>query len=111
MSNDLIEWLSEKLKERGWSMRELSRRADISYTSVANVLSGERDPTWGFCASIAGPFDEPPINLFRMAGLLGDIPEDDITLQELIAVIEGMDIEQRMEVIRYARYLLKEGRK
>lgn len=110
MSSKFISWLSEKIVEKGWSMRELSRRAKISSTSVANVMSGERLPTWDFCAAISVPLGEPVWNVFRLAGLLpGGIDESELTYQKLLDIMQKMPSEQRAEVLKYAYYLLQRG--
>lgn len=49
----MIAWLIQSLETRGWSQRELARRASISQSSVSDVLSQKRLPTWDFCAAIA----------------------------------------------------------
>lgn len=66
----LVDWMLEELRDRKMSHRELARRAGISHSSISNILSGYREPTWDFCAAISKPLDKQPIEVFRIAGLL-----------------------------------------
>jgi len=91
-------------------MRELGRRAKISSTSVANVMSGERSPTWDFCAAISVPLGEPIWSVARTAGLLPSASgADEITYQELLEIMEKLPVEKRREILRYAKYLWQFG--
>jgi transcriptional regulator with XRE-family HTH domain len=70
MANDnkLIIWINAELERRGWSMRQLARRAGLSQTQVSNVLNGKRGITYNFCVAISGPLGETPEKLLQMAG-------------------------------------------
>jgi transcriptional regulator with XRE-family HTH domain len=74
METELTPWLIRELDTRGWSQRELGRRAGISQTTVSQVLSYQRQPTWDFCASIARAFRVPEDEVFRLAGLKPPLP-------------------------------------
>ncbi len=63
------EWVRKQLVETGWSMRELARQANVSHSLVAKVMSGQQ-PSWEFCAAIAGPFGVSPIEILLRAGKL-----------------------------------------
>lgn len=70
VENKLATWLNSELRQRGMSHRELARRADVSGAMVSGVIAGDRNPGWDFCAAIAKPLGKPPLELFRLAGLL-----------------------------------------
>ena len=72
--SELTTWLSTELERRGWSIRELARRANISHTWIANVLSGQRPASWDFCAAIAQALLKQPEEVFRLASLLPNRP-------------------------------------
>jgi transcriptional regulator with XRE-family HTH domain len=74
MENKLIPWLTKELNDRGWSMRRLAQKAGLSHTQLSNVISGQRNITFDFCAAIAGPLGKQPEELFRLAGLLPPKP-------------------------------------
>jgi transcriptional regulator with XRE-family HTH domain len=73
MSN-LSDWLVSELNDRGWSQRELGRRADVSQTQISNVINKSANPGADFCVSIARALGNPPENLLRMAGILPPLP-------------------------------------
>lgn len=116
MSDKLIFWLVKELERRGWSQRELARRADLSPTSVSAVIAGQRDPTWDFCAAIAKPLEKSPLELFRLAGLLPPnlaqvneeqtdyLIDDNLTLEELIEIAKRLPRAERLALLRYARF-------
>lgn len=102
MGNNFVEWLAKQLEERGWSIRETARRAEISHTTIADVLAGNRMPTWDFCAAIAKVFEEPPVSIFIKAGLLSVTPESERTVERLSDIIREMPIEKQQELLWYA---------
>lgn len=66
----MFDWLTKEMEERGWSQRELARRAKINYTTVSKVMAGQARVTYNFCAAISKPLGKEPIEVFRIAGLL-----------------------------------------
>jgi transcriptional regulator with XRE-family HTH domain len=74
-SKGFTKWLGEEVKKRGWTFRELRRRADLSSGAISKVMTGTTDPTWEFCAKIAEAMDISSVDIFRQAGLLPPIPE------------------------------------
>lgn len=89
-------------------MRQLADGAGISVTSVSDVIQGNREATWGFCAAIAKPLQVSPVRLFRMAGLLDPQGDDDITFEELQNVMGNMTRAERENVLKFAWFLIKE---
>lgn len=67
--SQLTEWIEQELLQLEWSQRELAKRAGLSPTTVNDVMTGNRPPTWDFCAAIAKPLGKNPIELFVLAGL------------------------------------------
>ena len=90
-------------------MRELARRSRLTHTTVSEVLAGNREPTWEFCAAVAEPLNQNPITLFRMAGLMKEAPNDDITFHEIYEIIRRLTPKQREHVLKYAIFVMKEG--
>ena len=74
-SKEFTTWLSEEVKQRGWTFRELGRRAGLSSGAISKVMTGTTDPTWEFCAKIAEAMEMSSVDAFRQAGLLPPIPE------------------------------------
>ena len=42
VKNEFVEWLDERLNERGWIRAELAKRANISEASLSLLYSGAR---------------------------------------------------------------------
>lgn len=115
MTEDIVTWLGGELKTRGWSHRELARRAGLSQTAVSTVLSGQRQPGWDFCVAIAEALGESPEQLFRRAGLLPSLPapEQDATLRDLVEYARQLSSGERLMVLEYTqwRYQQEQARK
>lgn len=90
-------------------MRELGRRANVSITTISKVMEGSRLPSFEFCSAIAGPLGVSEIEVFRIAGLIKRPPQKDMTYQELVEILEDLTEEERLEVVKYAKYLLRGG--
>jgi len=109
--NQFIEWLQQELDSRGWSYNELARRAGMTGANVSYVMSGKQRATFDFCAAIAKPLGETPEKLFRMAGLLADVPAmEEKSVRELYEVIRALSRENREQITRIAALLLREQR-
>lgn len=102
------EYVSGEIKKRGWSMREVSRRAGLSHTTVTEVLNDNREPSWEFCAAIAKPLEVSPVRLFRMAGLLPDGDNEEMTLDELIQIMNRLTRQERENVLKFAWFLIRD---
>lgn len=108
MKGDFGEWLSTRLKMRGWSIRELGRRSNLAHSTISRVIDGSSAPTWEFCSAIAGALHIPTIDVFHRAGLLPWPDEGQAALQDLIMVADRLPEEKQREVARYARFLMEE---
>jgi len=102
--NELSSLISSELEERGWSMRELGRRAGVSHAQISNVVSGNAKPGADFCLAMARAFRLPPEKALRLGGFLPPLPgsEDDAALKELLEVTKQLSPEERQEVLEYA---------
>ena len=74
MENKFGDWINEQVAIRGWSFRELGRRAGKSHATISNVVAGKTKPTFDLCDGIAQAFGEKPVDVFRLAGLLPPAP-------------------------------------
>jgi transcriptional regulator with XRE-family HTH domain len=63
----LVDFLNDALSARRWSMRELARQADISHSTISQVISGGAPASANFCVSVAKALGESPERLLRMA--------------------------------------------
>lgn len=106
MSDKLITWLTGELRTRGWSHRELARRASLSQTAISTVLSGERLPGWDFCAAIARPLEVTPEDVLRLAGLLPNLlgPSDDLLIRQLSERFNQLSFDRRQRVLEFVKF-------
>ena len=110
VEHDLIPWLNQKLNEFGWSQRELARRASVSNTTVSEVLSGNRMPSWNFCADIARPLGVDPDDIFVLAGLKRPPPAEVAEEREVLGILRRLPKSVRDVVLSMLRGLARESR-
>jgi transcriptional regulator with XRE-family HTH domain len=70
MDTDLSGWLQERIDARGWSLRETARRAGLSPTPIASILSGDANPSLDVYKGLARAFALPLEQVLRAAGEL-----------------------------------------
>jgi transcriptional regulator with XRE-family HTH domain len=92
------EWLDEELKKRSWNKAELARRAHISQSALSMIKSGEREPGLEILTSIAHALKESPENVYRIAGLLPPIDQDDSDLEDFRELLKNLTPEERAEL-------------
>ena len=107
MNDEFIHWLDSEMKRRGWSQRELGRRAGISQTTVSLVIAGVRVATPEFCLVVARAFEMPGDDVLRRAGHLPapldpeDLaPEVRFRLQEVARKLTLLEPEERERLTR-----------
>jgi SOS-response transcriptional repressor LexA len=61
-------WLAKQLSSRGWTGRELSRRADLSPSTISRWLAGNRLPYPTHLHKLAGALGIPYENVLSKAG-------------------------------------------
>lgn len=86
-SLDLTEWLDGERQARGWSLRELGRRAGVSHAQVSHVLSGSAIPGWDFCVGMARALGLPPEDVMRRAGLLPSLPVETAEGRQVLEIV------------------------
>jgi len=112
MNDKLSVWLAKELEQRGWSHRELSRRAGVSQTAVSQTISEERNVGWDFCAKIAGPLGVTPEEVLQRAGLLTAPGQDDDKLvKQLSDRLKQLNPERRQRVLDFALFEYQEQAK
>jgi transcriptional regulator with XRE-family HTH domain len=101
MDDKLTLWLSNEINERGWSIREVSRRAGISHTTVAQILSGHRAASAAACIALARALRVPSEDVLRRAGLLPDTPVDDFQVSRLYDYYKRLSPRAREDAVQY----------
>lgn len=103
--SEIGEWLANELKTRAWSSSELARRADISQSSVSNVLTGKQIPGLEFCKGVAKALDLPADRLLRLAGHLDYMPEEVVEEQEAVRLFRTLNAQMRGVALSVLRAL------
>lgn len=97
-----MKWLSKELRDRGWSYRELGRRAGLSNSAVTVVMNQKSGAGPNFCASIARALGMPPEEVFRKAGLLPRLDantEADPIIQQILDRLKHLTPKERGEAL------------
>jgi transcriptional regulator with XRE-family HTH domain len=97
-----VDWLDRELAERGWNDHQLAGRAGISHSVISKARRGTA-PRWDACAAIAGALNIPADLVFRQAGLLPPLPDEETALVELRLLLPQLSPRDRLELVQIAR--------
>lgn len=100
---DFVDWLIGELNKRDWSNADLARHAEISRTTITNIVKKHRQPGPEVCLAIAKAFKLPPDFVFRKADLLPVEKDQNPTLEEanyLLKQLDNIDQEMIVKIIR-----------
>lgn len=106
MSNELAQWLAREIESRGWSIRETARRAGVSHTPIANILSEQGQPGLSVLTGLADAFDIPRDYVFRLAGALPSLPEEVEDEREATNLFRQLAPQLRKSILTTMRNLL-----
>lgn len=111
MSTKLIDFINQELDNRGWSARELARRAGLSHATINGILAETANPGSVSCKGIARAFRVPDGRIFRMAEMhssyvIGDTKEEEE--KELLDYFHYLPEEDRRTVTSLARVLYEQ---
>lgn len=81
-SHKLKDWLLHEMDKRGWSQSDLARSADLNRAVINKLLSGQSTPRPSTLAALARAFKVPVERLYRVCGLLPEIPESESLIEE-----------------------------
>jgi transcriptional regulator with XRE-family HTH domain len=110
MIDDLATWLKRELKLRGWSMREMARRAGVSHTAIINLVNGRTNPSAQFCLQIAEALQMPPEEIYRSAGLLPSSTPEEASLLEANYLFARLSEGEQETVLTIMRALAEKRR-
>lgn len=108
----MVNWVNEQLKIKGWSMRELARRANISPATVSKVLSNKQNPGNDFYLGVARAFGVTLESVERLE-LNGTVPISRLNEQkfrELMELAQSLTDEDLADVVDYATYRLRRSK-
>jgi hypothetical protein len=99
-----IEWLDKKLAENRMTDSLLSKQAKMSHSVLSKARRGIL-PKWEACDKIAHALHADPIEVFRVAGLLKSIPDQDPDFEQLKYSYFQLPVSQRKIAARLVRVL------
>ncbi|WP_366248265.1 helix-turn-helix domain-containing protein [Terribacillus aidingensis] len=89
MNDKLITLLKHKTKEKGLSMRALSRQTGIDPAIVSKIMNGKRNATVNHLHKLSESLDVPLEELMTAAGFIESVPIDG--QQHLLALCQQAD--------------------
>lgn len=112
MRQDLIKWVNQELRNRGWSISELARRGGVNQSYISAVLSGRQNPGPKFYLSVSRAFGFTSESLERLEAN-GVIPQSNINsvvYQDLLEIAKELSLEDLTEVRDYAIYRMRKSK-
>jgi transcriptional regulator with XRE-family HTH domain len=98
-SDAFVDWLDERLQERGWSARELSRRSDVAQSQITRWRDGAK-PSLKSIRSVCAALGLPAVEGFIAIGYLAP---DDIGATITTNVVELREVEDEALVDEISR--------
>jgi len=113
MANVFNHWLLEEMQKRGLSNKELASRANISTSMISMILSGQRNPSYESCVSIAKALTLPPEYVFQQANIpfVNSSVEDDSKGKRAITLFNELNPEDKDHVLEYLEFLAERRRR
>ncbi|MDY7076794.1 MAG: helix-turn-helix transcriptional regulator [Chloroflexota bacterium] len=111
MKDDLASWLDRELETRGWSIREMARRAGVSHTAIASTLNRKGRPSADLCVAIADALGVPAVEVVQRAGILPPDPPETAAwrrLNEMWVRLPDEDQKHILEIVE--TWVQKRGR-
>ena len=99
-------WLKSKLSETGITQAELSRRSGVSQGHITKVLNGDRGLGEQALKGIAEAFNIPLEEVFRVAGILPEVPESTSKEEKLLHMFRQMNEKQQQDILDYSDFTL-----
>jgi len=87
METEFSTHLIQARQDKGWSQRELGRRAGVTGAAISQIESNSANPSADFVVKLAHALSADPVRLLRLAGILPDVPaatEQQEALQQMI---------------------------
>ena len=87
-SSRLKEWLSNEMDKRKWSQADLARNAELNRAVINKLLNGQPStPRPATLEAIARAFKVPLEKIYRVAGLLPEVNENDAMAEEMLHIL------------------------
>jgi transcriptional regulator with XRE-family HTH domain len=102
------EFLEAEMGKRGWKQADLARASNLDSAVISNIINGRRKMGEETGRAIAHAFRIPVEEVFRAAGLLPPVSEENSKKEELNYLLNMLDDDDLQEIIKYARYRLED---
>ncbi|MGD8624851.1 MAG: hypothetical protein PVJ34_09955 [Anaerolineae bacterium] len=107
---ELRRWIALEVERRDWSFERLNDRAGLAPGAVQSVMDDEATPGWEFCLKVSWALSESPEKLFRLAGLLPNLPPAIEEEFEAISLLRSLSVESRRNILGILRDLAGHAR-
>jgi transcriptional regulator with XRE-family HTH domain len=107
MDGRMAVWFRTQIEDRGWSLREMARRVDVSHTTIVNLVNGRSRPSVELCKRVAHTFGVSHLEVMRLAGLLDPAPPDTARLEEVKQLFTELTREEQDIVLAQIRALVE----
>lgn len=99
---EFLDWFRAEIDQRGWSLRETAKHAELSPSTLSDLLTIGEQPSLETCKGLAIAFDVSPIFVLELAGQLprGEKP---IEFDEWVGLLDGVPHEEIRRMIEVAR--------
>lgn len=82
-AHGLIALIRRELASRGLSAGAAARGIGISHSHLVDILNGKKTPDAGVCNAMAAFFNQPRVEILRLAGWLDDDPSEQNELERV----------------------------
>jgi len=82
-------WLQAEMNKRHWNQTDLAKRAGFFPSSLSRVLRGDRKLGIDMAVGIARALKVRTERVLYEAGLIPEMPTEDVILEEIDAILEG----------------------
>lgn len=112
MNNTFGEWLASEVVLRDWTQADLARKSGLNRAVISKLLSDKSDPSPETCKALAKALKKPIEEIYRVAGLLPPIPENDELIERARHIIGTYkNPETKKRAMDYLEYLLAQEEK
>jgi transcriptional regulator with XRE-family HTH domain len=94
------DWLQDEMNKRGWSQSDLSRNSGVNRQVISTYINQQRKkPDENILIDIARALNLPPETVFRAAGLLPPVSEDEAKFEDWKYLLDGLS-ERDLNLLR-----------
>lgn len=110
MTNNLAGYIERELSMRGWSVRELARRSELSAGGISDVMNDRANPGVEFCKGISRALGVAPEYVFRLAGILPRRDKDAELTDEILHYFDQLEHTDKLRLITVAWSFTQRGK-